>query len=213
MVERKVTMQKASDAVQPVLKGKFTWDIDYARPCCIVRCTSSTYARRVAALDLVPTSSLQRHRSKSAPGTSGDFDTIGGRVKNIPRIVNTGKTSGPGKALFPVQLIEVLAWKICFVDGRAYLKQLAGLDDSSSEGSSNDSSADCESMEKKESKPSTSTVTRQRSKSSSPARKRHSTEKFGLERKWCYVRMIKLKSCLVKRFRCYSFKEVFVEVG
>ena len=77
MVERKVTMQKAYDAVEPVFKGKFTQDIEYARPGCIVRCISSTYVQRVAALDLVPASSLQRHRSKSAPGNSRDFDTVG----------------------------------------------------------------------------------------------------------------------------------------
>ena len=78
-----------------------------------------------------------------------------------------------------------------FEDGRAYLKQLAGLDDSSSEGNSNDDSPDWETKEENEGKPSTSTVTLQRRKSSSPARKRQSTQEFGVERKWCFVGLLK----------------------
>ena len=113
-------------------------------------------------------------------------------MKNIPRLVKTGKTSGPGKAVFPVQFIKVLAREIClFKDGRAYLKQLAGLDDSSSEGNSNDDSPDWGAKDENEGKPSTSTVTLQRSKSSSPARKRQSTQEFGVERKWCFVGLLK----------------------
>ena len=99
MVERKITKQKACQAVAPVLQDKLIKRIEYARRSCIVRCNCLMYARRVAAPNLVPTSSLQRHRSKSAPGTSRDLDTVGGRVKNIPRLVNTGKSCGPGTSI------------------------------------------------------------------------------------------------------------------
>ena len=65
-------------------------------------------------------------------------------MKNIPRMVKTGKTCGPGTITrFIGKLKSVVATTHI---RRAYLKELAGIDDSSSEGNSKDGSVDWESI-------------------------------------------------------------------
>ena len=77
----------------------------------------------------------ERRRSKSAPMTLAD------RVKSRVRVVRTGKTSGPGWYLY-LHVFEVtvfvLTVELKILDHPEYLKDLAGIPQSSSDEEENE---------------------------------------------------------------------------
>ena len=86
----------------------------------------------LSSSDKANVSETKRTRSKSAPSTLAD------RVKSRVRIVSTGKTSGPGKqkslpVAFRCTISNCHGVELYLADNPAYLKELAGLTDTSSD--------------------------------------------------------------------------------